>query len=148
MKRRKWILIGCIFLLGVGYLYLSKIDIKDKFILNSTAVNQSQLPQDIGLNITIVKLGFGRAIVYGTLEDSKEIDKFNRIAVYDNKDNIDYMRLSCLESQGSDYMRNRYIHIELKNSKVLKLELIEALTSHKTSKTESEVGVYSLKKLN
>lgn len=124
------------------------MDVKDNFTLSTTTQNQSQLPKEISLDVTLVKIGFGRAVVHGFLEDSEARDTFNTVAAYDSKDNITYVRLSCLESSNSDYLRNRHINITFKDSNIIELELIEALTSYRTSRTESEVGVYSLKKLN
>lgn len=148
MKNRKWIIISCMVLLGLGYIYLNKMELRDSFTLSSTTQRQSQLPKEIRLKATVVKLGFGRAVVRGFIEDSEETNTFNTMATYDSNGNLTYMRLSCLENSGRDFLKNRYIHLTFKDSKLIELELIEALTSYRTSKTESEVGVYSLKKLN
>lgn len=148
MNKRNWMIISCIFLLGLGYIYLNKMELRDSFTLSTTTQRQSQLPKEIRLNATVVKLGFGRAVVRGFIEDSEEINKFDTMATYDSNGNLTYMRLSCIESSNSDYLKNRYIHMTFKDTKLIELELIEALTNYRTSKTESEVGVYSLKKLN
>ncbi len=146
MSKNKMIIISSVLIINIAFIhgYSNQITIDNSFNLTTQNVQNRQLPPILRINATVIPMGGDNAIAFGYLEISGQRSNFKRGFVYNssNKLDADYCRLTCVTNETADATIDRYIYIKRKDNAVDELDLIEALTFHRSSRTESEVGTY------
>lgn len=146
MSKNKMIIISIVIIINIAFIhgYSNRITIDKNFILTTQNVQNRQLPLTLKINATVIPMGSDNAIAFGYLEISGQRSNFKRGFIYNssNKLDADYCRLTCVTNETADATIDHYVNIKLKDNAVDELDLIEALTFHKSSRTESEVGTY------